>query len=68
MFDSARGGNEIRDLYVMHSDGYDLSRKTRGDANSFAGPWSPDGQRIVYTSYAGGVTDTYIVVINADGG
>ena len=67
VFDSTRGGNEIRDLYVMNSDGSNLRRLTRGDANSFAGPWSPDGQRIVYTSYAGGVTETHIVVINADG-
>jgi Tol biopolymer transport system component len=67
VFDSTRGGNEIRDLYLMNSDGYDLSRLTRGDANSFAGPWSPDSQRIVFTSYAGGVTETYLAVINADG-
>jgi len=67
VFDSDRGGNYIRDLYVMNSVGYDLSRLTRGEANSFAGPWSPDGQRIVYTSYDGGVTETYIAVINADG-
>ncbi len=66
VFDSDRGGDSIRDLYLMNSDGYDVSRLTRGDANSFAGPWSPDGQRIVYTSYSG-VTNTYIAVINADG-
>ena len=66
VFDSERGG-DYRDLYLMNSDGYDVSRLTRGDANSFAGPWSPDGQRIVYTSYAGGATETYLAVINADG-
>jgi dipeptidyl aminopeptidase/acylaminoacyl peptidase len=66
VFDSTRGG-DYRDLYVMNSDGYDMSRLTRGEANSFAGPWSPDGQRIVYTSYSGGATETYIAVINADG-
>jgi hypothetical protein len=48
VFDSERGGDHIRDLYLMNSDGYDVSRLTRGDANSFAGPWSPDGQRLFY--------------------
>jgi len=67
VFDSERGGNSIRDLYVMNVDGSNVGRLTQGDANSFAGPWSPDGQRIVYTSYDGGVTETYIAVINADG-
>jgi hypothetical protein len=65
VFDSDRGGDQIRDLYTMTSDGYDLSRLTRRDANSFAGPWSPDGQRILYTSF--GPTNSYIAVINADG-
>jgi Tol biopolymer transport system component/putative hemolysin len=64
LFDSTRGGN-YRDLYIMNNDGYDLSRLTRGDANSSAGPWSPDGQRIVFTTY--GLTNSAIAVINADG-
>jgi Tol biopolymer transport system component len=64
VFDSERGG-DYRDLYVMNSDGYDVSRLTRGDANSFAGPWSPDGQSIVYTAY--GLTNSYIASLNADG-
>jgi TolB protein len=65
VFDSDRGGDQIRDLYLINSDGYDVSRLTRGDANSFAGPWSPDGQRIVYTAF--GLTNSTIAVINADG-
>jgi Tol biopolymer transport system component len=65
VFDSTRGGNEIRDLYLANGDGYDMSRLTRGEANSFSGPWSPDGERIVYTS--SDLTNTNIAVINADG-
>jgi Tol biopolymer transport system component len=73
VFDSTRGG-DYRDLYVMpapgpqaqvNSNGYDLSRLTHGEANSLAGPWSPDDTRIVYTAF--GLTTSDIVVINAVG-
>jgi putative hemolysin len=65
VFDSTRGGDEIRDLYTMNSDGYDLSRLTRGEADSIAGPWSLDGRRIVYTAF--GLTNSTIAAVNADG-
>ena len=72
VFDSTRGG-DYRDLYVMNRDGYDLSRLTRGEADSIAGPWSPalpgggtGGARIVYTAF--GLTTSDIWVIHADGG
>jgi Tol biopolymer transport system component/putative hemolysin len=73
VFDSTRGG-VYRDLYVMPAPGsqaqvtgddYALSRLTQGEADSFAGPWSPDGTRIVYTAF--GLTTSDIMVINADG-
>lgn len=64
VFDSTRGSG-YRDLYVMDSDGSDVSRLSRAETNSFAGPWSPDGQRIVFTGF--GLTNSYIAVINADG-
>ena len=64
VFDSTRGG-DYRDLYVMNRDGYNMSRLTRGEADSIAGPWSPDGTRIVYTSF--GLTTSDIWVMNADG-
>jgi Tol biopolymer transport system component/putative hemolysin len=68
VFDSTRGG-VYRDLYVMNSDGYDMSRLTRGEADSIAGPWSPappgGGTRIVYTTF--GLTTSDIALINADG-
>jgi Tol biopolymer transport system component/putative hemolysin len=64
VFDSTRGG-VYRDLYTMNHERYDLSRLTRGEADSIAGPWSPDGTRIVYTAF--GLTTSDIWVMNADG-
>jgi Tol biopolymer transport system component/putative hemolysin len=64
VFDSTRGG-DYRDLYVMNAEGSDLNRLTEGEANSLAGPWSPDGTRIVYTAF--GLTTSDIMVMNADG-
>jgi Tol biopolymer transport system component/putative hemolysin len=68
VFDSTRGG-DYRDLYVMDRDGYNMSRLTRGEADSIAGPWSPappgGGTRIVYTAF--GLTTSDIWVMNADG-
>jgi Tol biopolymer transport system component/putative hemolysin len=64
VFDSTRGGG-YRDLYTMKSNGTDVKRLTQGDSDSFAGPWSPDGQRIVYTGF--GLTNSYIAIIKADG-
>ncbi len=64
VFDSDRAG-DYRDLYVMNTEGMDLSRLTRGDSNNFAGPWSPDGKQIVFTSF--GLTNSFIARVNADG-
>ncbi len=50
VFDSDRGG-DYRDLYVMDADGENLVRLTTGKAHNLAGPWSPDGTRIVYTAF-----------------
>jgi Tol biopolymer transport system component len=64
VFDSTRGG-EYRDLWVMSVDGTPPTRLTEGEANNFAGPWSPDGTRVVYT--CGGLTTSDICIVNADG-
>jgi len=64
VFDSTRGG-DYRDLYLLDVENSNVMRLTQGESNSFAGPWSPDGTRIVYTVY--GLTNSSIAVINADG-
>jgi Tol biopolymer transport system component len=64
VFDSNRDG-DYRGLYVMDSDGENIVRLTTEETNDFAGPWSPDGQRIAFTRF--GLTASDIWVMNADG-
>jgi hypothetical protein len=47
IFDSTRGGI-TRDQNTMESQGKNLSQLNHGKANSFAGPWSPDGAWIAF--------------------
>jgi Tol biopolymer transport system component/putative hemolysin len=65
VFDSNRSQSGYRDLYVMDGSSSSMRSLTQGDGNSFAGPWSPDGKRIVYTTF--GLTNSAIAAINADG-
>ena len=50
----------------MNADGTGETPVTSPAPNAIATPtWSPDGQRIAYTAYAGGQNDIWVV--NADG-
>ena len=62
---SNRGESGYRDLFILQFSDSSVQQLTKGDSNSFAGPWSPDGQRIVFTTF--GLTNSAISVINADG-
>ncbi len=64
VFDSTRS-NDYRNLYVLNPDSADVTPLTQGESNNFAGPWSPDGQQIVYTAF--GLTNSNISLVNADG-
>jgi Tol biopolymer transport system component len=64
VFSSNRGG-DYNDIYRMAMDGSGLVRLTQGDSNFFAGPWSPDGQRILFTGF--GLIHSYVGIMNADG-
>jgi len=64
VFDSNRDG-DYRGLYVMDPQGENVERLTTEETNDFAGPWSPDGQRIAFTRF--GLTSSDIWVMNADG-
>jgi Tol biopolymer transport system component/putative hemolysin len=64
VFDSTRAG-EYRDLWVLDVRGAPPVRLTESEADNFAGPWSPDGSRVLYT--CSGLTTTDLCVVNADG-
>jgi TolB protein len=64
VFSSDRGG-DYKGIYVLSSAGADGTSLVTGDSNYFAGPWSPDGQKILLTGF--GLTNSYVGVMNADG-
>ena len=64
VFDSDRGG-DYRDLYILDAGENKVKRLTEGESDSIAGPWSPDGTQIVFTSF--GLTTSDIWVMIADG-
>ncbi len=67
LFSSTRSGSQIEDLYLLDFASQSVSRLTQGDANTFPGPFSPDGKQIVYASYGPGMIHTNIGLMNADG-
>lgn len=64
LFGSNRGG-PYEDLYLMDTSSRETTRLTAGDANTFPGPFSPDGSQILFTGF--GLIHSYVGVMNADG-
>lgn len=50
-----------KDLYLCDADGGGLTRITKDNAICLALNWAPDGNSLVYTSYAGNYPDVYMV-------
>ena len=63
VFASNRAGNF--DLYLMKSDGSNLTRLTASAGDDVNPVWSPDGTKIAFESYRDGQAEIY--VMNADG-
>ena len=63
-FYSARDGNS--EIYVMDADGKNHRRLTNHPAADFHPSWSPDGQKIAFTSYRSG-GNIQIFVMDSDG-
>ena len=65
-FSSDRDGNF--EIYTMNSDGSDETRLTEDDANDFDPSWSPDGEKISFSSNRGSGENFEIHDIDADYG
>ena len=63
-FSSNRGGDYLA-IYTSSLAGSDLTVLAQGDANYFAGPWSPDGSKLLFTGFE--LEHSYVGVMNADG-
>jgi TolB protein len=61
-----RGGPCNKEIFVINADGSGLRRLTRNAGADSAPAWSPDGQKIAWTSRGHG-TGTDVFVMNADG-
>jgi Tol biopolymer transport system component len=62
-FSNRDGGYD--NIYLMSLGKPDLVRLTQSQTNSFSGPFSPDGTRLLFTGF--GPTHSYIGVMNVDG-
>jgi Tol biopolymer transport system component len=61
-----RGGPCNKEIFVINADGSGLRRLTRNAGADLEPAWSPDGQKIAWTSTGHG-TGTDVFVMNADG-
>ncbi|MYI07394.1 MAG: hypothetical protein F4059_08805 [Gemmatimonadetes bacterium] len=53
------GGSMNKELYIVDSDGANLRRITWDDSVTMSAAWSPDGTRIMYTSFKAGPPGLY---------
>ncbi len=64
LFASNRGG-VYSDLYLLDIANSQVARLTQGDANTFPGPFSPDGAQLLFTGF--GLTHSFVGLMAADG-
>ena len=64
VFTSSRDGNP--EIYVMDADGKNQRRLTHHPADDGLPSWSPDGQKIAFSSYRNG-GNIQIFVMDSDG-
>lgn len=65
VFYSNRDGG-YNHVYLLGIGDASLTQLTQGEANSFSGPFSPNGKQILFTGF--GLTHSYIGLMDADGG
>jgi hypothetical protein len=64
-FESDRDGSDS-EIYVMNTDGSDVTQLTNNNASDGSPSWSPDSEKIVFSSNRDGNSEIY--VMNADDG
>jgi TolB protein len=64
-FASDRDGDfRTKEIYVADYDGHRVQRLTRDESISILPEWSPDGQRIAFTSYKSRIPDVILVPLS----
>lgn len=58
---SAQSGKRGKDVFVMDMDGHGAYQVTKNKSINISPSWSPDGSKIVFTSYMKGNPDLYVV-------
>lgn len=57
--------SDYTNIYLLNTGEGIVTRLTTGDSNTFPGPFSPNGEQLLFTGY--GLTNSFIGLINADG-
>ncbi|MEE8448401.1 MAG: Tol-Pal system beta propeller repeat protein TolB, partial [Thermodesulfobacteriota bacterium] len=57
---------KAKEIFIMDYDGYNVRRLTHNDSISVIPSWSPDGEKLLFTSYVSGNPDLYLAGL--DGG
>jgi Tol biopolymer transport system component len=52
-------------IYLLSTADGSVSQLTKNESNTFPGPFSPDGTKLLFTGY--GLTNSYVGLMNADG-
>jgi Tol biopolymer transport system component len=64
VFGSDRG-NGYSNIYLLNSSDGSVVQLTNNESNTFPGPFSPDGKKLLFTGY--GLTNSYVGLMNSDG-
>ena len=67
VFSSDMHGQWGSNIYVMDSDGTNITRLTKQDSSDMSPSWSPDGSKIAFISDMHGQMFTNIYVMDSDG-
>jgi TolB protein len=58
--------DKAKEIFVMDYDGYNVRRLTHNNSINVSPSWSPDGGKLLFTSYVSGNPDLYLAGL--DGG